>query len=73
LGGSRLKGKFPHKDFTFILMGTGIYLKKKSLVPGFSSKKKENPGTWDFPTKKNSWVPGFTEKIFRALRARSKH
>ena len=35
-------GKFPHKDFTSVLMG-GVYV-KKSQVPRFSSKKK-NPGT----------------------------
>ena len=42
IGWSTPIGKFPHKDFTCVLMGGAIC--EKSLVPGFSSKKKhKNP------------------------------
>jgi hypothetical protein len=67
LGGVIPKDKFPHMDVTCILMGGGgIYVKNKSLS-GIFVKKKKIPEPGIFQQKKNSWVPGFTGKMFRAL------
>ena len=44
--------KFPNKDFTCILMrGINHICEKKSWYPGFSSKKKKNPGYQDLQGK----------------------
>ncbi len=54
MGGVTPIGKFPHKDFTYVLMGggkgicekipgTGIFFQKKIPVPGTFIKKKKIP------------------------------